>query len=189
MKPLVFHSAQFVFIGCLLSPMQVANASPVLPDSVHFCAFDHNQQSRRDLRRPAAKRPANLDVGEPRTVRMIYFLPSDRPFRQEVVDSMKVMIRRVQTFYGEQMEAHGYGNKTFRVETDARGEPLVHHVEGQHSDMHYVTGGWPVSEIEQRFDLDANIYLIVTDYSIDAIPLAAGRFAGGFTSPDGKTNG
>ena len=102
---------------------------------------------------------------------------------------MKVVIRRVQTFYAEQMQAHGYGKKTFRFETDAQGEPLVHRVDGQHPDSHYTSGGWPVSEIEQRFDLDANIYLIVTDYSIDTIPLGGGGFAGGFTSPGGKTNG
>ena len=42
-----------------------------------------------------------------RTVRMIYFLPNDRPFRQEVVDSMKVRIRQVQSFFVAQMEAHG----------------------------------------------------------------------------------
>ena len=61
---------------------------------------------------------------------MIYFLPNDRPFRQEVVDSMKVTIRQIQTFYIEQMQAHG--NKTFRFETDTQGEPLVHRVDGQH---------------------------------------------------------
>lgn len=189
MKPLVFHSALFVFIGCLLAPMPVANASPVLPDSVHFCAFDDHEAWERDHPRTAAKRPANLNVGEPRTVRMVYFLPSDRPFRQEVVDSMKVVIRRVQTFYGKQMEAHGFGNKTFRLETDDHGEPLVHRVDGQNSDSHYAAGGWPVSEIELKYDLDANIYLIVTDLSIDKIPLARGRFAGGFTSSGSKNNG
>ena len=50
----------------------------------------------------AAKWLASLDVGEPRTVRMIYFLPNDRPFRQEVVDEMKAVILQVQTFYAEQ---------------------------------------------------------------------------------------
>ena len=189
MKPLVFHSPLFVFIGCLLAPMPDANASPDLPDSIHFCAFDDHEAWGRDQPRPAAKQSANLNLGEPRTVRMIYFLPSDRPFRQEVVDSMKVVIRRVQTFYAEQMEAHGYGVKTFRFETDAHDDPLVHHVDGQHPDSHYAKGGWPVSEIEQGFDLGANIYLIVTDLSIDKIALARGRFAGGFTSLGGKNNG
>ena len=67
----------------------------------------------------------------PRTVRMIYFLPNDRPFRQEVVNSMKTAIRYAQTFYAEQMQAHGYGNKTFQFEIDEQGEPLVHRVDGQ----------------------------------------------------------
>ena len=33
---------------------------------------------------------------------------------------MKVAIRQVQTVYAEGMQAHGYGNRTFRFETDAR---------------------------------------------------------------------
>ena len=179
MKPLVFHSAQFVFIGCLLSPMQVANASPVLPDSVHFCAFDHNQQSRRDLRRPAAKRQANLNVGEPRTVRMIYFLPNDWPYRADVVDSMKTVIKASQTFYREQMQAHGYGDRTFGIETDAQGEPLVHRVDGQNPFSHYdnTLGNAVVAELEQTFDLDANIYFIVL--GTDALRQGNGQRAGG----------
>ena len=48
------------------------------------------------------------------------------PSGREVVDSMKVVIRRVQTFYAAQMEVHGYGRKTFRLESDTRDEPIVH---------------------------------------------------------------
>ncbi|RKU22168.1 hypothetical protein C6503_04165 [Candidatus Poribacteria bacterium] len=79
----------------------------------------------------------NLDVGEPRTVRLIYFRPSDRPFRQEVIDSMKAAIRYAQAFYAEQMQSHGYGNKTFQFEVDDHGEPLVHRVDGRLPDRHY----------------------------------------------------
>ena len=171
----------------LLCPL-TADASSSHADSVLVCGVGH-EEWRRDHPQPAAKRPANLNVGEPRTVRMIYCLPNDRPLRQEIVDSMKTVIKRVQTFYAEEMQANGHGNKTFRFEGDAQGEPVVHRVDGQHSDSHYTSGGWPVSEIERRFDLDANIYLIVTDYSIDAIPLSGGGFAGGFASPGGKING
>ena len=46
------------------------------------------------------------NVGEPRTVRRIYFLPNDPPYRPEMVDSMKVVIRRVQNFFAEQMQAN-----------------------------------------------------------------------------------
>ena len=164
MKTLVFHYAFLALIGFVLSPLAVAHALSPPVDSVHFCQLIDYEQWRRDNPRPAGKRLA-LNVGEPRTVRMIYFLPNDRPFRQEVVDSMKVAIRRVQTFYAEQMEAHGYGNRTFRIETDAQGEPLVHRVDGRHPDSHYVNtyGGAMIDELEKVFDFYANIYNIILD--------------------------
>ena len=156
------------------------HASPAATDSVHFCAIYGYEQWRRDHPRLAAKPLADLDVGEPRTVRMIYFLPNDRPFRQDVVDSIKVRIRQVQSFFVEQMEAHGHGRRTLRIETDARGEPLVHRVDGQHPDSHYLDDTHVVyGEIEQIFDLEENIYLVVVDHSIDAIGIGGGRLAGG----------
>ena len=30
--------------------------------------------------------------------------------------------------------------RTFRIETDAQGEPLVHRVDGRHPDSHYLSG-------------------------------------------------
>ena len=156
MKTLVRHSAVLALIGFVLSPLAVAHALPTPADSVHFCQLIDFEQWQRDHPRPAGKRLA-LNVGEPRTVRMIYFLPNDRPFRQEVVDSMKVAIRRVQTFYAEQMQAHGYGNRTFRIETG------VHRVDGRHSNRYYLrTHDW-FSELWEVFDPNANIYNIITD--------------------------
>ena len=149
MKTFVRRSAFFALIGPVFSPLAVAHASSPPNDNEHFCQLIDYEQWRRDHPRPAGKRLANLDVGPPRTVRMIYFLPNDRPFRQEVVDSMKVVIRQAQTFYAEQMEAHGYGNRTFRIETDAQGEPLVHRFDGRHSESHYVNlgGGAMIDEL------------------------------------------
>ena len=109
MRTLVLHSAFFALIGLILSPLAVAHASPPLSE------FDY-ERWERDHPHPATKRLADRNVGEPRTVRMIYFLPNDRPFRQKVVDSMKAVIRYTQTFFAEQMQAHGYVNKTFRFE-------------------------------------------------------------------------
>ena len=102
------------------------------------------------------------------------------PFRQEVVDSMKVTIRQIQTFFAEQMQAHGYGNKTFRFETDAEGEPMVHRVDGQHSDSHYLndTVGTVFNELEQVFNLDANIYFIVIDNGRNSIGSGGWRVGG-----------
>jgi len=75
---------------------------------VHFCLPLNLEDMRaRDSIYAATKHALTLNVGESRTVRMIYFLRNDRSFRQEVVDSMKVTIRQIQIFYAEQMEALG----------------------------------------------------------------------------------
>ena len=164
MNPTMFRLSVLTVLALMLWP-GVGHASSSVSDSVHFCAFDGDDQWQRENPRPAAKRVADLNVGEPRTVRMIYFLPNDRSYRQEVVDSMKVVIRQVQTFYAEQMEAHGYGNRTFSFETDAQGEPLVHRVDGQHPDLHYYknTVSLVEDELAPTFDYAANVYLILVD--------------------------
>ena len=128
----------------------------------------------------------HLNVGEPRTVRMIYFLPNDRPYRPDIVQKMKDEIPVIQTFYAEQMGAHGYGNKTFRIETDSQGEPMVHRVDGQYPDRHYeghnrLNNSGVIDEIKQMFDLTVNIYFIIIDNS-------AGHLRGG-GSRQGKNGG
>ena len=140
---------------------------------------DTKDMQVRDSLYAATKHALNLNVGEPSTVRMIYFLPNDRPFRQEVVQKMKDAIRQIQTFFAEQMQARGYGNKTFRFETDAQGEPIVHQVDGQHSDSHYLDDwGTTRDELKQTFDLSMNIYILVIDNSADLIDRrAAGKAA------------
>ena len=170
-------------------PLPAAHASPPLADGGPF-AFDREQWRQGDHPGPAAKGLASLAVGDPRTVRLIYFLPNDRPFRQDVVDSMRVRIREVQTFYSEQMRALGYGNTTFRIETDAQGGPQVHRVDGQHPDSHYLDDTHVVfSEIGQVLDLRESIYLVVVDNSTDAIGLGGGRQARGTGGRAGKKNG
>ena len=67
-----------------------------------FCGFDHEQRPW-DHPLPAAKRAANLSRGEPRTVRMIYFLPSDRPFRSQVVEGLAA--RHGESLGDEEIEA------------------------------------------------------------------------------------
>ena len=188
-----FPSVLSACIFALLCLSSVGYASqPPAENNVHFCLPLNLEDMRaRDSIYAATKHALNLNVGAPRTVRMIYFLPNDRPFRQEVVDSMKVTIHQIQTFYAEQMQAHGHGRKTFRFETDARGEPLIHRVDGQHPDSHYLdnTSATVLEEVEQVFDLSANIYLIVIDNSINAIGTGGGRRAGGTGYNRGKNGG
>ena len=169
MKSPVLRFVLFAMLGVFLCLPIAGHASPPLADSTHFCVpFDY-EQWRRDHPRPAAKPLADLNVGEPGTVRIILFLPSDRPFRVGMVDSIKTAIKLSQTFFAEQMQTHGYGYKTFQFETDAQGEPLVHRVDGQHPESHYfektpgVQHALYKREIEQVFDLEENVYVIFRD--------------------------
>ena len=123
-----------------------------------------DQFSNRHYARAAA---ANLEVGEPHTVRLIYFLSNDLPYDDEAVQRIKTNIRFTQDFYAQEMQARGYGETTFRVETDSQGEPMVHRVAGPHPDSYYSGKGTReifdivFDEIEQQFDVSANIYVAV----------------------------
>ena len=165
-------------------PSVIQTSSPA--DTVHFCLPADLEQLEHGRPILAGKRQGDLNVGEPRTVRMIYFLPNDREYRSSIVDSMKTVIKQVQTFYAEQMRAHGYGDKAFRFETDAQGEPLVHQVGGQHPDRYYydTSGSTIIAEIGDVFDIHSNIYSIIMD---SEHRLLNGRGGGG--TPDGKNGG
>ena len=83
-----------------LSPQAaIQTSSPA--DAVHFCLPGDLEQPRYGPPISAARRRGNLNVGEPHTVRMIYFAPDDRPHRSSIVDSMKAAIKQVQAFYAE----------------------------------------------------------------------------------------
>ena len=164
---MAFHRVCSVALVCLVGTSAgYASSQPPEGGDVHYCQPLHFEEiHERDSIYAAGKQALNLNVGPPRTVRMIYFLPNDRLYRASVVDSMKSKIRQIQRFYGEQMEAHGYGYKTFDIETDAEGEPMVHRVDGQHPVSHYLdiiyrTG---IDEVEAVFDIRQNVYLIVVD--------------------------
>ena len=181
MKALVLHSAFLALLGLILSPLAVAHASSPPAEGVHFCApFDY-EQWRRDHPRPAGKRLANLNVGEPRTVRMIYFLPKDHPYSAAVFDSVKTKMRQMHTFFANQMSVHGHSSEGFRFEKDAAGQPQIHRVNGQHPRTHYLVNDGAsaiLEEIDSTFDIESNIYFIVID--IDGAGIRSGsRFVGG----------
>ena len=86
----------FALIGLILSPLAVAHASSPPADGVPLCPpFDY-EQWQRDRLRPAGKRLAGLNVGEPRTVRLIYFFPNDRTPQQDIDATMDELIKNVQ---------------------------------------------------------------------------------------------
>ena len=181
----------FALIGLILSPLAVVHAVPSPADSVPKCALFDYEQWRRDHPRPAGKRLADLDVGEPRTVRMIYFLPKGRPYDAAVVDTIKTMMLRMQDFFAVQMERHGHGHLRLRFEADAQGEPLVHRIDGKRSISYYNernTTGRAWDEIIDVFDIEANVYYITIDNGNSSF-YADDKLVGGVGGSAGKHGG
>ena len=165
----LFSFALYVIFCAIYTTLDLASAAS-LP-AAECGVIDYKPDNRHYARTFAA----NLNVGEPRAVRLIYFLPNDRPYRADVVQRMKDEIRNIQTFYAENMQAHGYQDMTFKIEANAQGEPVVHRVDAQHPEIHYLEGNEHkvISEVEEKYDTGQNIYFIVLDNRTDLVGVVA----------------
>ena len=114
-------------------------------------------------------------------VRLIYFLPSDRPAQPDVTEKLDKLIKEAQQFYADQMEQHGFGKKTFTFEKNEDGSAKVYLVEGQYTDKYYLKNTFTrvENEVNERFDGSKDIHLIAVDISSEGIGSVAG--AGGIT--------
>ena len=65
------------------------------------------------------------------TVRIIYLLPEDRKVPPNIAEKLDKSIRKVQQFYADEMERHGFGRKTFTFETNENGKAKIYLLEGQ----------------------------------------------------------
>ena len=100
------------------------------------------------------------------TMRCIYFIPNDvRPDPSRIVE-IRQTITGAQQFFADEMERHGYGSKTFQLETDTNGEIVVHQVQGEHNAADYVLGrgvrGVHDELPQEQFDR-RNFYYIFTE--------------------------
>ena len=187
MKIQCFRIAISVTILCVinLSSALAASSSLAAAKRKHYCGFTGHKHDTRRFARVQKK----LDFGEPRTVRLIYFLPTDKEFRADVVEQMKMEIRTVQKFFADKMKSHGYGEATFQFETDAQGEPVVHRVDAAHPFSRYDFGGDSelFIELEGRYNFDENIYFIVL--GADSLGTGDAEFIGGLGLRHSKTGG
>lgn len=111
-------------------------------------------------------------------VRLIYFLPSDRTPQPDIDTKLDTEIKDAQLLFADLLEEHGFERKTFRFETDASGNAVVHHLNGKFAAVHYHNSPWSVwDELTEQFDLSKNIYLISIDTGIlNPIPDPEGVF-------------
>ena len=171
MRTPLIHISCLVFLPLLLSPT-AGHASGSRIDWANSCRpLDAGHWEADHPGPPAARSLAASAAGPARTVRLIYFIPSDRTFDSDVVDSIKVRIPRIQAFFRDQMQARGHGNKTFQIETDDQGDPVVHRVDAPNSDSSYLRSyrivgvGNVLRDLRPTFDSNSSILFIVVDHS------------------------
>ncbi len=82
---------------------------------------------------PVASAPEHRPV-----VQIVYFRARDMPARDNVDAEIDALIKQAQRYFADEMEAHGFGRKTFAFETDARGNATIHHVVGKFDHAHYL---------------------------------------------------
>ena len=105
-------------------------------------------------------------------VRLVYFLPNDRPARPDRVAALRQLIKDAQQFYVDEMHRHGFGKKTFTVETDADGEPLIHQVNGKFTEEYYYNSSTDFKiwqELLEHFDNFQHVYFIAIDLSHETL--------------------
>lgn len=120
-----------------------------------------------------------ISHGQPNTVRLIYFIPSDLSSQPDIDAKLDKLIKTVQNIYTNQMEYYGFGKKTFKFETDDKGNAVIHHVKGKFKDEFYQKKSGKVwDEIDQRFDTFSNIYLTALESRSDLLDGYACGFGG-----------
>ncbi len=119
------------------------------------------------------------DTPEEYIVKVVYFISNDREPQKNIDTQIRKLIEDVQKFYTDQMENYGYGRKTFRLETDANGKTVVHHVIGKKDTKHYQQNpAGAFSEFANRIQTRNTILFVVLDHGS---PNVGG--AGGITFP------
>ena len=107
--------------------------------------------------------------GDQPKLQIIYFRPSDRSPQRHIEAQINRVIKDVQLFYARQMKNHGFGIKTFLLETDVTGKAVVHHVESQFTEAYFHNQPYQkiLEEIgaHTQFDRSQNVILLFLEGS------------------------
>lgn len=98
------------------------------------------------------------DAKLPFIVRTIYFQPVNAPNAPSA--EIKTFMKDAQEFYQAEMDRHGYGTKTFRLETDHDGEPIIHIVQGKREPHVYTSYQAVEPELPHNLTNKNNIHVI-----------------------------
>lgn len=92
-------------------------------------------------------------------IRIIYVLPKGKEPPSNITAKLDKSIRKVQDFYAEEMERHGFGRKTFTFETDESGKAKIYLLEEQQ------VANFDILKKQQipDFDMSNDIWLAVVE--------------------------
>ena len=113
---------------------------------------------------------AQENTPEEYIVKLVYFVSKDRVPQKDIDTQIIKLIEDVQKFYADQMENYGYGRKTFRLETDADGKPVVHRVIGKKEGKQYQQEPYEVfDEFANRIQTPNTILFVVVDHGFPRV--------------------
>lgn len=110
-------------------------ASPLLARGVYRIRLQYEESAGGNIMQLVA-------VGAP-TVRAAYIIPSNREPQPNGLDNLRDSLRLYQDWYSDQMDRNGFGNLTFRLETEGDGlTPKVHLVQVPETDDYLRVDAW-----------------------------------------------
>ena len=94
----------------------------------------------------------SLFTAEANLLQTIYFQPADQPAPSlKQIDDIRTIMLKTQAFYRTEMERHGYGSKTFKIEKDENYKIIVHIIEGKHTLKEYHDLNLILDELPEKF--------------------------------------
>ena len=124
---------------------------------------------------------AQENTPEEYIVKVVYFAPKDREHQKNIDTKIRELLKGTQKFYADQMENYGYDRKTFRLETEANGDMVVHHVIGKQDSTYYQKNpAGSFGEFANRIQTRNTILFVVLDHGSHTVGGAGGlAFSGG----------
>ena len=123
-------------------------------------------------------------------VQVTYFYPSDHEPSDAVEAKFEKIAIDAQKIFAGEMERHGFGGKTFTLETDENGNNVIHRIKGKFPSSHYSPRGFfdfirhfdISSEVRERLDTPKQFISLVFINEIDKskyFPLSKGTHSAG----------
>ncbi len=72
-----------------------------------------------------------------RRLHIVCWTPMDREFPADHKSRLSRMLQRIQGFYAQEMDRHGFGPRSINLQLDADRHVVIHEVRGQHPTTHY----------------------------------------------------